>query len=614
MRLNLVVAIGVLSLGCSASNAQLVSDLAKAQSPTILSRAQAQQRQELIVEFDAGTLPASIAKRRVQLGKLIDGRRAAALTAAQAQEADAELAAQDDALLQELQQGLRQIKSEVLEHESAGARIIQDFSNLPAALVEVPTAQALNGLLKSKRVKLLNENGPVYPAADWAHGSYTDLSLIAAPSVNNGISPHTGAGTRVVVVDQPAYIAGLVGFNSGDGCYPYSGLNFSNDNLAGGFNSGAGCRVWNAFNFATRAEQYCANPYGNVAGVVCPHDHGTAVMNTVLRTAPSSYITALQVFDRNGNSNQSYIMDALNWVIDNRNTQPRIVAVNLSVRMSDTKYTDYCNGEAVAPTLKSILGYGIIPVIATGNYGWKDGVTSPACVQGMLTVGAVTDSTTPQTTYDVAGKVVCSDPSLSKDQVGCFSNSHPKMLSVLAPGINIGNSMLFDEKKHSGTSLAAPHVAGQVAILRGSDLFFTKSAAEIIDRIKYNGTPIADRLAPSIVTTRIDIAKSINPPKIGSIIVSPTTASLQKGSTLVVTVTGVKDTSGAAMPMPKLLVWSSSNPAAATVDWTGKVTAVGEGRATISATSDGVSGSVSVTVNIRNGGGPDCSKDPRLCS
>jgi len=188
------------------------------------------------------------------------------------------------------------------------------------------------------------------------------------------------------------------------------------------------------------------------------------------------------------------------------------------------------------------------------------------------------------------------------------------MLSVLAPGINIGNSMLYDEKKHSGTSLAAPHVAGQVAILRGTDLFFTKSAGEIIDRIKYNGTPIADRLATGTVTTRIDIAKSINPPKIGSIIVSPTTAQLQKGGTLLVNVTGVKDTSGAAMPVPKLLVWSSSAPTVATVDSTGKVTAIGEGRATISATSGGVSGTVSVSVSVRSGGGPNCSQDPRLCS
>ena len=292
-------------------------------------------------------------------------------------------------------------------------------------------------------------------------------------------------------------------------------------------------------------------------------------------------------------------------MIDNRNTQPRIVAVNLSLRMSDVKYTDYCNSEAIASSLKSLLGYGIIPVVATGNYGWKDGVTSPACVQGMLTVGAVTDSTTPETKYDVNGKYICTDPSLSKDQVGCFSNSHPKMLSVLAPGINIGNSMLYDELKHSGTSLAAPHVAG-----------LTKSAGEIIDRIKYNGTPIADRHATGTVTTRIDIAKSINPPKIGSIIVSPTTAQLQKGGTLLVNVTGVKDTSGAAMPVPKLLVWSSSAPTVATVDSTGKVTAIGEGRATISATSGGVSGtvSVSVSVSVRSGGGPNCSQDPRLCS
>lgn len=592
------------------SEAQATSDLKKLASNHILTKAVNGEKQQVIVEFESGTLQESIAKRRMQLQETANQMASQSSVDSPPPAGDDELVLQDKALVKELQRGLGKFKSEVFGATNTGsARIVRDFENIPFALVEIRSINDLRHLQAHGNVKSIHEDAEVKIAADWSRGIFSDFAQINAPTTNTR-GPKTGDGTRVAVLDQPAFLAGLPGFNNGDGCHPYSGMNFTNDNLAGGYNSNSGCRVWDAYNFVNQAEQYCANPYGNPVGQICPHDHGTAVMDVILRTAPSTYISALQVFDRNGLGKSTYITAALNWIIGNQGTKPKIVAVNLSLKLDDTKYSAFCNDEPVSKTLRSLLGYGIVPVVATGNSGWKDGINAPACAQGILAVGAVADSATLATSYPSAN---CNDPSLSKDQVGCFSNSHPKIPIVLAPGIEIGNAKLADELKHTGTSMAAPHVAGQVAILRGTDIFPFMSAYDIIDLVKFNGAPISDRLAPGNVATRVDIQKSINPPRLSSMSISPTSASLTIGQTVNLVVIRATDTSGAAMPIPKVTIWSSDNPSIAAVDPSGIVTAKGAGIAMISATSSGVQSSATVRVSLRNGGGPDCSKDPRLC-
>ena len=383
----------------------------KVQSKQILQRAFQGQLQEVIVQFDGDATARAIYRRRNQVEKDAQTRKRAAAASPAGLAPSTELmaqieterSAQDAALVGELRRSLGQIKADVFEsRDVGGAHITHDFPNLTAAMVSIPNAYALNQLLQDARVKSVAENSLVYMAANWAAGRYTDISSISGPAFNSS-APRTGRDTRVVVIDGPAYLGGLEGFTDVNvtdqsyACAPYHGDNFTNNNLAGGTNAKPQCRVWDAYNFAIKAQQYCANPYGTYITPQCKnHEHGTAVMNTILRTAPSTYITALQVFDRNAISKQEYVLDALNWVIANAKTQPRIVAVNLSIRMSEyeQKYTDYCQNVPVAESLYGLLDLGIIPVAASGNFGFKDGVSSPACVEGVLSVGAVADSST----------------------------------------------------------------------------------------------------------------------------------------------------------------------------------------------------------------------------
>src|SRR5690349_17849694 len=81
---------------------------------------------------------------------------------------------------------------------------------------------------------------------------------------------------------------------------------------------------------------------------------------------------------------------------------------------------------------------------------------------------------------------------------------------------------------------------------------------------------------------------------VASVAVSPTTASLTVGQTAQLTATPA-DASGNPLS-GRVVTWATSNAAVATVSTTGLVSAVGAGSATITATSEGKSGTSALTV------------------
>ncbi|HUF50970.1 MAG TPA: Ig-like domain-containing protein, partial [Longimicrobiales bacterium] len=83
-------------------------------------------------------------------------------------------------------------------------------------------------------------------------------------------------------------------------------------------------------------------------------------------------------------------------------------------------------------------------------------------------------------------------------------------------------------------------------------------------------------------------------PVVATVTVSPATASITVGSSRQLTATP-RDAAGNALT-GRAVTWSSSNTAVATVSSTGLVSGVAQGSATITATSEGASGTSSITV------------------
>ena len=187
--------------------------------------------------------------------------------------------------------------------------------------------------------------------------------------------------------------------------------------------------------------------------------HGTHVAGIALGrgakmsgVAPQAGLIAINVFHSvNGRrkSGDSHILAALDWLIGvARSGRAPIASVNLSLG-SRPRGTAVCQHPGYEQAAWVLASENVAVVAAAGNSGQFLGISQPACISGIVSVGAI----------DKDGRVAR------------FSNSAP-ILDMLAPGVGIlsavppsgGKGKRF--KKISGTSMAAPHVAGAYAVLR----------------------------------------------------------------------------------------------------------------------------------------------------
>jgi hypothetical protein len=213
--------------------------------------------------------------------------------------------------------------------------------------------------------------------------------------------------------------------------------------------------------------------------------HGTNVAGIVTGIAPGAKLIGIDVFQGHS-AYQADMFDAIDYLVRQKQAGVDIVSFNMSIWSKSWN----ANGTACADDLgfASARAAGILPVVIAGNGGQITGVSYPGCIPGALTVGAVYDANVGvQPGYGkVWADAQCSDTTTYADKVVCFSQSGPN-LKMLAPGSVIVAAGI----EQSGTSQAAPHVAGAAAVVAASRSGLTLSQLEYA--LVNSGPSIVDR-------------------------------------------------------------------------------------------------------------------------
>ncbi|WP_457206237.1 S8 family serine peptidase [Nocardioides sp. P5_C9_2] len=204
------------------------------------------------------------------------------------------------------------------------------------------------------------------------------------------------------------------------------------------------------------------DPYGEHPTV--PTDlsgHGTATLGVILGgdsggtsigIAPGATWIAARIFNDRGASTTTAVHQAFQWVLDpdhDATTADAPQVVNGSWSLGAGPGCDL----TFQPDVQLLRAAGILPVFAAGNFGPGTGSSvSPANYPESLSVGAV-DGTGPVWSASSRGPSAC----------GGRTRSFP---DLVAPGVGVVTDDRFGlQQTVSGTSIAAPHAAGALALL-----------------------------------------------------------------------------------------------------------------------------------------------------
>ncbi|MFQ5459897.1 MAG: S8 family serine peptidase, partial [Anaerolineae bacterium] len=170
--------------------------------------------------------------------------------------------------------------------------------------------------------------------------------------------------------------------------------------------------------------------------------HGTSVSGIITSggmvsapgIAPDAGIAAVRVFNDQVTADTRDIVLGLDWVLGNRNRY-NIKVVNMSLGSTAT-YKGNCDSQdqTRAEAVNQLVRRGVTVVAASGNGSRNNGMSAPACLSGVLAVGATYDDDFPRSPPRGTFGDGCFDENTTPAMVACFSNVS-RSLDVVAPGV-----------------------------------------------------------------------------------------------------------------------------------------------------------------------------------
>ena len=390
-----------------------------------------------------------------------------------------------DQQVKQQRQAVQDVQDKVLDKMSqTEMTVLAQYKYIPYMAVSVD-AQALAKLAELPEVVSLGENEMLYPTLA------SSIPVIGADIA--WLAGYTGAGQTVAVLDtgvdktHPFFTTGSPKVVS-EACYSTTIPGLSLSVCPGGVTmstapgSGVDCRT--------------------VLPLIDGCDHGTHVAGIAagnngganIGVARDADLIAIQVFSYLPNAGDvgafsSDIIKGLERVFELRDSY-NIAAVNMSLgggRFSGVCDTANITTASIKAAADLLVSVGIAPIAASGNEGYPDSMSQPACVSSIISVGATDDF----------------------DNVAGFTNVAP-FLDLLAPGVSIessvpGGGTAFEH----GTSMATPMVAGAWAVMK-QKFGDEKSVSETLALFKNTGTVVN---SPSVSgLRRINLDKALGVP------------------------------------------------------------------------------------------------------
>jgi len=164
-----------------------------------------------------------------------------------------------------------------------------------------------------------------------------------------------------------------------------------------------------------------------------------------------------------------------------------IDVINMSLA-SHSLYTESCEdaNEAIAGAVAAARELGVLVLAASGNNGSLNSLALPSCMQNVVSVGSIHDT--------------------NPGGISDFTN-RSALLELLAPGeIIISAGAGGGNESISGTSQAAPHIAGAVCLMLEANPGL--SPEQLVGALKSTGISVTDDNS-GITTPRLDCLAAV---------------------------------------------------------------------------------------------------------
>lgn len=256
--------------------------------------------------------------------------------------------------------------------------------------------------------------------------------------------------------------------------------------------------------------------YGVAAGAPCGYSvacaHGTHVAHIAAGAhgaAPSAGIVAVnashQGQDRYGRPtpkfNDADLVNALWYAY--YHVSPAPAAVNMSIG-SDTVYGSTCDAanQVMANWVSALRSRGTATVISAGNGNSAQGISYPACFSSAVVVGNSTLTGTNGGPAVLGGIAGGSNSSVLVDLWAPGTD----ICSAVPPALDADGRVDGISCGYTGTSMAAPQVAGAFAVLKSARSWYTVDQS--LTALRRNGTALRDS-RNNVVRSLISISNAV---------------------------------------------------------------------------------------------------------